>query len=159
MSLGGIQTLAWSLVLLVQVCKARGQTTSRILGWNKLEHGQGLHYHEIPQAPCASVAIGSCSKCCKPQRSKAAYSEDDNVNSVAPETSSEVKGPEADVGGTKADQEELQCHHAENHWKPLNTTEKHALPVYVVGFAAVVNYVQIEKLSVQHVQAYPCQNY
>ena len=59
---------------------------------------------------------------------KAAYSEDDNVNSVAPETSSEVKGPEADVGGTKADQEELQCHHAESHWKPLKTTEKHALP-------------------------------
>ena len=116
MSLGGIKTLAWSLVLLVQVRKVRGQTTSRILGWNKLEHGQGLHYHELPQAPCASVA-GSCSKCCKPQRSKAAYSEDDNVNSVAPETSSEVKGPEADVGGTKADQEELQCHHAENHWK------------------------------------------
>ena len=71
---------------------------------------------ELPKATCASVA-GSCSKCCKPQRSKAAYSEDDNVNSVAPETSSEVKGPEADVGGTKADQEELQCHHAENHWK------------------------------------------
>ena len=115
MILAGIKTLPSSLVLLVQVCKARGQTTSRILGWNKLEHGQGLHYHELPQAPCASIAIGSCPKCCKPQRSKAAYSEDDNVNSVAPETSSEVKGPEADVGGTKADQEELQCHHAENH--------------------------------------------
>ena len=43
--------------------------TSRTLGWNKLEHGQGLHYHELPQAPCASVA-GSCSKCCKPQRLK-----------------------------------------------------------------------------------------
>ena len=67
-------------------------------------------------------------QCCKPQRSKAACSEDDNVNSVAPETSSEVKGPKADVGGTKADQEELQCHHAENHWKPLKTMEKHALP-------------------------------
>ena len=59
----------------------------------------------------------------------AAYSEDDNVNSVAPETSSEVKGPEADVGGTKADQEELQCHHAENHWKPLKTTENHWKPL------------------------------
>ena len=79
---------------------------------------------ELPQAPRSSVA-GSCPKCCKPQRSKAAYSEDDNVYSVAPETSCEVKGPEADVGGTKADQEELQCHHAESHWKPM---EKHALP-------------------------------
>ena len=59
---------------------------------------------------------------------KAVYSEDDNVNSVAPQTSSEVKGPEAAMGGTKADQEELQCHHAENHWKPLKTMEKHALP-------------------------------
>ena len=106
------------MVSLVQICKARGQTTSRIEGWNKLEDGQGLHYHELPQAPCASVAIGSCSKCCKPQRSRAAYSEDDNVNSVAPETSSEVKGPETDVGGTKANQGKLQCHHAENHWKP-----------------------------------------
>ena len=47
-SLGGIKTLAWSLVSLVQVCKARGQTTQRILGWNKLEDGQGLHYHELP---------------------------------------------------------------------------------------------------------------
>ena len=69
-SLGGIKTLAWSLVLLVQVGKARGQTTSRILGWNKLEDGQGLHYHELPQAPCASIAIGSCPQRCKPQRSK-----------------------------------------------------------------------------------------
>ena len=102
-------------------------------------------------------------QCCKPQRSKAAYSEDDNVNSVAPETSSEVKGPEADVGElTKADQEELQCHHAENHWKHLKTIENHGkacLAPYVVGFAAVVNFVQIEELSVQHVQACPCQNY
>ena len=154
-SLGGIKTLAWSLVFLVRVCKARGQTTQRILGWNKLEHGQGLHYHELPQAPCASVA-GSCSKCCKPQRSKAAYSEDDNVNVVAPETSSEVKGPEADVGGTKK-RTKRNCNAIMR--KTIENHGKACLAPYVVGFAAVVNYVQIEKLSVQHVQACPCQNY
>ena len=46
--------------------------------------------------------------------------------------------------------------------KPLKTIENHGkacLAQYVVGFAAVVNYVQIEELSVQHVQACPCQNY
>ena len=63
------------------------------------------------------------------------------------------------MGGTKADQEELQCHPAESHGKPLKTHGKARLAQYVVGFAAVVNYVRTEELSVQHVQACPCQNY
>ena len=54
-SLGGIKTLPWSLVWLVQVCKAHGPTTSRILGWNKLEDGPGLHYHELPQASTSTM--------------------------------------------------------------------------------------------------------
>ena len=32
------------------------------------------------------------------------------------------------MGGTKADQEELQCHHSENPWKPMKTMESHGLP-------------------------------
>ena len=85
-----------------------------------------INYHKHHALPLPLVHVRSVAS---HNDWKAAYSEDDNVNSVAPETSSEVKGPEADVGGTKADQEELQCHHAENHWKQsLKTTEKHALP-------------------------------
>ena len=54
-----------------------------------------------------------------------AYSEDDHVNSVAPGTSSGWEEP----WGTKADQEELQCHHPENHWKPMKTMENMGCPV------------------------------
>ena len=50
--------------------------------------------------------------------SQIAYSEDDNVNSVAPRTSSEA-------GGTKVGQEELQGHHPK---KPCKTIENHGLP-------------------------------
>ena len=85
-----------------------------------------INYHKHHALPLPLVHVRSVAS---HNDWKAAYSEDDNVNSVAPDTSSEVKGPEADVGGTKPDQEELQCHHAENHWKQsLKTTEKHALP-------------------------------
>ena len=130
-SLGGIKTLPWSLCYWYRFAKPTEKQLNASKGgtsWRMAQDYITMNYHKHPQAPCASIAIGSCSKCCKPQRSKAAYSEDDNVNSVAPETSSEVKGPKADVGGTKANQEELQCHHVESHWKPLKTTEKHALP-------------------------------
>ena len=75
-----------------------------------------MNYHKHHALPLPLVHVRSVASHNDPE---AAYSEDDNV---------EVKGPEADVGGTKADQEELQCHHAENHWKHLKTTEKHALP-------------------------------
>ena len=71
-------------------------------------------YHWSSQAPRVFIAIGSCPKCCQPQLSKASYSEDDNVDSVAPATSSEVKGTEVDVEGTKVDQEELHCHQPES---------------------------------------------
>ena len=43
--------------------------------------------------------------------------------------------------------------------KTIENHGKACLAPYMVGFAAVVNYVQIEELSVQHVQACPCQNY
>ena len=33
------------------------------------------------------------------------------------------------MGGTKADQEELQCHHSENPWKPMKTMENMGCPV------------------------------
>ena len=36
--------------------------------------------------------------------------------------------------------------------------ENHALPPYVVGFAAGENNVQIARLSVHHTQECPCQN-
>ena len=110
---GGIKTLEWSLVSLVQVCKARWQTTSRIFDlWSidliRLEHvdGEGLpfdyHKHHKFLFPLVHVrSVGS----------QIAYSEDDNVNSVAPRTSSEA-------GGTKADQEELQGHHPKKTCKP-----------------------------------------
>ena len=94
---------------LVQVCKARWQTTSRILDlWSidlrRLEHvdGEGLSfdYHKhhaflFPLVHVRSVA------------SQIAYSEDDNVNSPALGTSSEVKGTEAD--------QELQGHDPQIH--------------------------------------------
>ena len=73
--------------------------------------------------------------------------EDDHVNSFLPGTSSGWEEP-------KRDQEELQCHHPENRWKPLKTIKKHGKPclaLYVVGFVAVVHYLQIEEISVQHV--------
>ena len=83
--------------------------------------------------------------------SQIAYSEDDNVNSVAPRTSSEA-------GGTKADQEELQGHHPkknmQNHRKPW-------VALLVVGSITVVNPAHIEELRVmsKHVQPCPCHSY
>ena len=106
---GGIKTLEWSLVSLVQVCKSRWQTTSRILDlWSidliRLEHvdGEGLpfDYHKHHAFLFPLVYVRSVA-------SQIAYSEDDNANSVALGTSSEA-------GGTKADQEGLQGHHPEN---------------------------------------------
>ena len=54
----------------MQFCKCCGQTTSRILWWNKLEDNQGLLYHWLPQARCFPIAIRWCPKCCKQQPSK-----------------------------------------------------------------------------------------
>ena len=102
-------------------CKARWQTTSRILDlWSndlsRLEHvdGEGLpfdyHKHHVFLFPLVHVRrVGS----------QIAYSEDDNVNSVALGTSSEA-------GGTKADQEELQGHHPKENMKKI--IENHGLP-------------------------------
>ena len=112
---GSIKKLELLLVSLVQVCKARWQTTSRILDlWSndliRLEHvdGEGLpfdyHKHHVFLFPLVHVRrVGS----------QIAYSEDDNVNSVALGTSSEA-------GGTKADQEERKAiiKNMENHRKP-----------------------------------------
>ena len=50
-----------------------------------------------------------------------AHNEDDHVNSILPGTSSGWEEP-------KRDQEELQCHRPENHWKAWKSTENHALP-------------------------------
>ena len=60
--------------------------------------------------------------------------------------------------GTKANQEELQCHHpepTENH--SIEHKDMVCLTLYLVSFVALVNYVQIEERSVEHVQALPCQ--
>ena len=102
MRLGGIQTLGLSLVSLVRY------DLFIVAAWNKLEDVDGLPLITASTTRLPFIHVRSVGN-------QTAYSEDDHVNSVAPETSSEVKGPEADVGGTKADQEELQCHHAESH--------------------------------------------
>ena len=58
------------------------------------------------------------------------------------------------MGGTKAGPRGTAM---PSSGKPLKTTENHALPPYAVGFAAVENNVQFAKISVHHVQGFPCQ--
>ena len=110
-------------------CKARWQTTSRILDlWSidlsRLEHvdGEGLpfdyHKHHMFLFPLVHVrSVGS----------QIAYSEDDNVNSVAPGTArpSSVKHRKA----------------MEKHRKPSRTIlENHGLPRRMQVFRTVCNH-------------------
>jgi len=85
-----------------------------LAAWNKLEDVDGLPLITASTARLPFIHVRSVGN-------QTAYSEDDHVNSVAPKTSSEVKGPEADVGGIKADQEELQGHHLWNRGTPWKT--------------------------------------
>ena len=150
----------------VVVCKVLGQITSRILGrrlwdlWSihlsRLEHVGGwsrttIDYHEHHGLPLPLVHVQSVANHTYPKLP--IYSEHDNVMHIR-YTRSIFRGPGnwSDPSGTAMP----SC------GKLLKTIENHGkacLAPYVVGFAAVVNYVQIEELSVQHVQACPCQNY
>ena len=110
--LGGIQTLGLSLVSLVLY------DLFIVAAWNKLEDVDGLPLITASTTRLPFIHVRSVAN-------QTAYSEDDHVNSVAPGASSGWEEP----WGTKADQEELQCHHSENPWKPMNTMENMGCPV------------------------------
>ena len=110
--LGGIQTLGLSLVSLVRY------DLFIVAAWNKLEDVDGLPLITASTTRLPFIHVRSVGN-------QTAYSEDDHVNSVAPGTSSGWEEP----WGTKADQEELQCHHSENPWKPMKTMENMGCPV------------------------------
>ena len=88
-----------------------------LAAWNKLEDVDGLPFvtASTTSLPFIHVRhdrhVGNQTVC----------NEDDHVNSFLPGTSSGWEEP-------KRDQEELQCHRPENHWKAWKSTENHALP-------------------------------
>ena len=87
-----------------------------LVAWNKLEDVDGLPLITASTTRLPFIHVRSVGN-------QTAYSEDHHDNSVAPKTSSEVKGPAADVRGIKEDQEELQGHHLWNRGTPWKTMD------------------------------------
>ena len=106
--LGGIQTLGLSLVSLVPVWSIHR---------SRLEYVGGCRWTTLDYRKHHAFAIHSRPKCWKPNRLQWGWP-----------CSLRCTRNVFRMGGTKADQEELQCHHSENPWKPMKTMESHGLP-------------------------------